>query len=306
MLWPEGEHLLFKSGVPSLADLCLDYVADCFQQLEGLGTWLPRLASLYICWAWGPLLTHMFGVRLNAYRPTTGDGAATSVCEAESVTKDKRHDPLALPHRQQQRVAPMNFFFLLPALLMDRGACDIHTHTRTRTHAHVQSMPLCRVRLLLDEVGVREHGHTAVQSLHAAASQLVQLYTNHRRSVRSRWPVRLFPPFPSHNLTAGCFVCARRVQAITKESRILETLIVSNNPNIMDPIKYGPDCVFVLEGGRLCETKNDLCVNTGTSVRACWPLTFDPPSSRMKRCALSPGTTRFRYHERIARVYQFC
>ncbi len=45
MLWPEGEHLLFKSGVPSLADLCLDYVADCFQQLEGLGTWLPRLAS---------------------------------------------------------------------------------------------------------------------------------------------------------------------------------------------------------------------------------------------------------------------
>jgi hypothetical protein len=38
MLWPEGERLLFKSGVPSLADLCLDYVADCFQQLEGLGT----------------------------------------------------------------------------------------------------------------------------------------------------------------------------------------------------------------------------------------------------------------------------
>lgn len=46
MLWPEGEHLLFKPGVPSLADLCLDYVADCFQQLEGLGTWLPRLTSL--------------------------------------------------------------------------------------------------------------------------------------------------------------------------------------------------------------------------------------------------------------------
>jgi hypothetical protein len=28
------------------------------------------------------------------------------------------------------------------------------------------------------------------------------------------------------------------VQAITKESRILETLIVSHNANIMDPIKY--------------------------------------------------------------------
>jgi hypothetical protein len=46
MLWPEGEHLLFKPGVPSLADLCLDYVADCFQQLEGLGTWLLALSVL--------------------------------------------------------------------------------------------------------------------------------------------------------------------------------------------------------------------------------------------------------------------
>jgi hypothetical protein len=105
-------------------------------------------------------------------------------------------------------------------------------------------------------------------------------------------------------------LCARRVQAITKESRILETLIVSNNPNIMDPIKYGPDprshCVFVLEGGWLCETKNDLCVNTGMSVRACWPLTFDPPSSRMKRCARSPGTTRYQFKAQLARVYQFC
>ncbi len=95
----------------------------------------------------------------------------------------------------------------------------------------------------------------------------------------------------------------RRVQAITKESRILETLIVSNNPNIMDPIKYGPDCVFVLEGGRLCETKNDLCVNTGMSVRACWPLIFGPPNSRMKRCALSPGTTRYQFKEQRTRVY---
>src|SRR5689334_14430297 len=67
-------------------------------------------------------------------RPTTGDGEATSVCEAESVTKDKRHDPLALPHRQQQRVAPMNFLLFLPALLMDRDACDIHT---THTHTHM-------------------------------------------------------------------------------------------------------------------------------------------------------------------------
>lgn len=48
--WPEGERLLFRPGVPTLAELCLDYVAESFQQLEGLGEFPGQffLATLFL------------------------------------------------------------------------------------------------------------------------------------------------------------------------------------------------------------------------------------------------------------------
>lgn len=153
MLWPEGEHLLFKPGVPSLADLCLDYVADCFQQLEGLDR-LPVTVRQQVF------------VKLS----------------------------------RSQKINDMTLSLFLTA--NSKGACPF-----------------------------------------------VELDFSSMKWVSASTVIQLFNPYTllHLNLSNCTQITDEVVQAITKESRILETLIVSNNPNIMDPIKHECPCLLAVD-----------------------------------------------------------